>query len=31
MYKMKCNVITPSFQLIKTHLLFLPYNAAKRM
>lgn len=31
MYKMKSNVITPSFQLIKTLLLFLPYNATKRM
>ena len=31
MYKMKSNVITPSFQLIKTLLLFLPDNATKRM
>lgn len=31
MYKMKSNVITPSFQLNKTLLLFLPYNATKRM
>lgn len=31
MYKMKSNVITSSFQLFKTLLLFLPYNATKRM
>ena len=31
MYKMKSNEITPSFQLMKTLLLFLPHNATKSM